>query len=269
MITLYQNDTQIPFKQWKFPGGEVGVQLPSIEPSSKFVVRMDYENSDDIFVFLNVCDALIRMGVDRSNIDGLIPYLPYARQDRVCNKGESFALFVFFSVIKDACIGKLETYDIHSQVSEYWFRTESRYNLVNKEQHECAAMLPKFDVLISPDKGATNKAKKHSQVTSGETKLVQLSKVRLDSGIVYEDFPYDTIKGTVCVVDDLIDKGGTFLALGKMIKRTQPNITSLNLYATHGLMGDGTTELFKFYDVIYVNNLMNRGLEYGDRLVHL
>ena len=269
MITLYQNDTQTPFKQWKFPGGEVGVQLPSIEPSSKFVVRMDYENSDDIFVFLNVCDALIRMGVTKDDVTGLIPYLPYARQDRVCSNGESFALSVFCCAISNAQIGKLETYDIHSQVCCNWFGVDTDYELVNKEQHECAAMLPKFDVLISPDKGATEKAKKHTQVESGNTKLVQLSKVRLDSGIVYEDFPYDTIKGTVCVVDDLIDKGGTFLALGKMIKRTQPYITSLNLYATHGLMGDGTTELFKFYDVIYVNNLMNRGLEYGDRLVRL
>lgn len=60
MITLYKNGVELPFKQWKFPGGEVGVQLSDIQPENKYTIRMDYENSDDIFVFLNVCVMLCK-----------------------------------------------------------------------------------------------------------------------------------------------------------------------------------------------------------------
>lgn len=87
-----------------------------------------------------------------------------------------------------------------------------------------------------------------------------MSKTRVDSKVVYVDYAYDTIKGSVCVVDDLVDGGFTFLSLAEMLKRTQPNITSLNLYVTHGLFSKGTEELKKFYDRIYVHNLMNKSV---------
>lgn len=266
MISLFKNNVEIPFKQWKFPGGEVGVQLWNIDLTSDYVIRMDYENSDDVFVFLNVCDALLRSRVASHKVQALIPYFPYARQDRVCNVGESFALNVFCNMIINAMLSKIVTYDIHSNVSALWFGHYGEAELENKEQYECARNLPLFNVLIAPDKGATEKAKKHKQLESG-TQLVQLSKTRLENKIVYEDHAYDTIKGTVCVVDDLSDGNGTFIVLAEMLKRTQPNITSLNLYVTHGLFSKGVSNLYGLYDTIYTHNLMNKSVANGVTII--
>jgi ribose-phosphate pyrophosphokinase len=260
MIKLYKNNIEIPFKQWKFPGGEVGVQLVD-EPSypSMYVVEMLFEGSDDIIAFLNVCDALKESGVCKESIAGKIPYVPSARQDRVCSKGESKSLEIFIQMLSYAYCSEYEVHDVHSNVT---LELMSRYGIdfYETEQWQCAEDLPKFDVLIAPDKGAENKAKEHNQVKYSDTSLVHLSKTRKDGKVVYDDYPFDTIKGNVCVVDDIIDNGGTFLALGEMLKKTQPNITSLNLYATHGLMRNGTLELKKFYDTIYVSNLMNKSI---------
>ena len=260
MITLYKNGVELPFKQWEFPGGEIGVQLSDIDNDCGILysVQMDYENSDDVFVFLNVCDALGECGIHIKNVLGDIPYFPYARQDRVCNKGESKALEVFIQAISKAYCDVIYTKDMHSKETMDLCETYG-IGLVNKNQDNCAGDLPLFDVLIAPDKGAENKAKEHEQVQKG-AELICLSKTRVDSKVVYVDYAYDTIKGNICVVDDLVDGGFTFLSLAEMLKRTQPNITSLNLYVTHGLFSKGTNELKKFYDRIYVHNLMNKSV---------
>lgn len=268
MITLLENEKPVEIKTWKFPGGEVGVQLKQIVNSkSMFVVRMDYETSDDIMYFLNVCDALEKQGIPKLNIVAKIPYLPYARQDRVCNAGESFALEVFVKLLSTAYFEILIVWDLHSEVATNLFDEFGINHYYNKPQWICAKALPKFDYLVAPDEGAKNKAGLHTNFLNGSSKLVTLSKVRKDGKVIYEDYAYDTIQGSVCVVDDLCDFGGTFLSLGEMLKRTQPKITSLNLYVTHGLFGKGVEELNKFYDTIYVHNLMNKSLTNSVKII--
>jgi ribose-phosphate pyrophosphokinase len=262
MIDFKVNGNSTEFKNWKFPAGEVGIQLPTdLGIASNVDIVLTMPTSDDIFACLNILDALKRLGVPRQKINLHIPYLPYGRQDRVCNGGESFALQVFASVISSRpYFNTLYTKDVHSNVSLDVFDQIS-FDVVNIPQTECAKYLPKFDALIAPDKGAAGKVRLHHQVQSLDTTYHVLNKVRLDGRIIYEDYHYDTIRGNVCVVDDICDAGGTFLALGTMLKRSQPNITSLNLYVTHGFMGKGLDELNKFYDTIYVHNLMNDSIK--------
>jgi ribose-phosphate pyrophosphokinase len=256
MIKLFCHTLEIPITTWKFPGGEVGVKIPEELKKLRYKVVMNFEGSDDIMMFLNVCDALKHKGIDIKDISGIIKYLPYARQDRVCSEGESHALDVFLKVLKTAHCGEFVFHDMHSNVSTDLL-DQYGFHYYHVEQHYCGDGLPLFDTLIAPDKGALDKIYKHRQVDVCGTHVVCLSKSRVGSIIIYDDYPFDTISGNVCVVDDLCDGGGTFISLGKMLKLTQPDITSLNLYVTHGLFSKGTEELSKLYDKIYTNNLMN------------
>jgi ribose-phosphate pyrophosphokinase len=183
-----------------------------------------------------------------------VPYLPYARQDRVCHPGESFALEVFIKILGASAITGISTADLHSPVSIDLIR-KNKFILTHINQDWCSDNLPYHDVLIAPDKGAESKIIGHDRCES----IVCLSKTRTNSGVVYDDYPYDTIKGTVCVVDDIADGGATFLSLGNMLKRTQPNITNMNLYVTHGLFSNPVkfAECKQLFDTIFVYNLMN------------
>jgi ribose-phosphate pyrophosphokinase len=263
MITLYADEIRIEFKQWKFPGGEVGVQLIENKQctlDTQYRVEVKYENSDDIFILLNLCNALEVQEIPRVNITCSLPYFPYARQDRVCSVGESKALEVFVEVLSNMYCQDFLLKDVHSEVTLRLLR-EYGINYREYSQDMCAISLPTFDTLIAPDKGASEKAKSHYQAKLGNTEVIFMTKERKDNKVVYLDYPYNTIKGNVCVVDDICDYGGTFLALGEMLKRTQPNIASLSLYVTHGLIGKGTQELKKFYSTIYVHNLMNSSVK--------
>jgi len=256
MINLKVNGHEVEFKSWKFPAGEVGVKLPQIAEHEKVGIVLTMPTSDEIFIALNMLDALASQGIQRENIDLFIPYFPYGRQDRVCHEGESFALRVFGHMLKAfPHYNNIYIKDMHSDVTQ---QSLMGYGVQVKHmsQSSCAKYLPKFDALIAPDKGAAEKVRTHYQVAIG-TQVFTLNKVRLDGRVIYESYPHDTIKGEVCVVDDICDGGATFLSLAEMLNVTQPNITKLNLYVTHGIFSKGTDELLKLYDTIYVHNNMN------------
>lgn len=75
-----------------------------------------------ILLFVN---KLLTFLVKKKKVKLIIPYLPYARQDRACNLGESFALAVFinsfFSQVNSK-IDELVAYDLHSIVAIDLFR---------------------------------------------------------------------------------------------------------------------------------------------------
>jgi ribose-phosphate pyrophosphokinase len=256
MISLYSSTrTNIKLKQWIFPGGEVGIKIDeeSIYVSDDYFIRIDkIPSSDDIMMAINIADALQRLGVYNIVLD--VPYLPYARQDRVCHPGESFALEVFIKILSASAITRICTADLHSSVSVDLIR-KNKFILTEINQDWCSDNLPYHDVLIAPDKGAESKIVLYDKADS----IVCLSKTRKNYGVIYDDYPFDTIKGNVCVVDDIFDGGATFLSLGNMLKRTQPNITNMNLYVTHGLFSNLVkfAECKQLFDTIYVYNLMN------------
>lgn len=258
MIELYKDHKKIDFKQWIFPGGEVGVKLQDIEVEAFYDVVFEFKSNNCVFIFLNVCDALKELGVKRSRIRCIMKYVPYARQDRVCSPGESKALDIFIEMLSNAHCSLFCVTDVHSEVT---LRLFQEYGIIydHETQEYSAKRLPFFDTLIAPDKGAENKAKEHVQVKEGKAKLLCLNKTRSVNGVVYDDLLFNSVVGSVCVVDDLCDGGATFLSLAEMLKRTQPKMTGLSLYVTHGLFSKGVEELLKVYDTIYVSNMMYKG----------
>jgi ribose-phosphate pyrophosphokinase len=261
-MTIDGKDETHKMKLWKFPAGEVGVKLEGVLISRMSIVTFDvkYENSDDIMYMLNLYDALQHICPVFQGCYFYIPYLPYSRQDRVCHDGESFALNVFGQVLGLMPLAKFFTEDLHSHVSKQVIE-----NLIEEPQENCARSLPKYDMIVAPDKGASLKIYKHEQVSLG-TEVVICEKKRTGFTISTVDLPYDTVRGNVCVVDDLGDGMGTFLVLAEMLKRTQPNITTLDLYVTHGLFTKGLDGVRKYYNKVYVSNLCNLEVR-GDSLL--
>jgi ribose-phosphate pyrophosphokinase len=250
MIKLLVNSKEVNYKRWNFPSGELGIQLLDNFDAKCFDIEWKFQNNEEIFEILLLSDAIRGIG---SYVDIFsIKYLPYSRQDRVCHKGESFSLRVMSELINQVQADFVVTWDAHSNISEALIP-----NLSNVRQHYLATKLPKFDFLIAPDKGAADKAKLHYQVIFEGTPVVFLTKTRKDGKVLYDDLEVDTIQGEVCVVDDLADAGFTFLSLVEMLKRTQPGITKLSLYVTHGLFTAGAETLLQSYDEIFTANLVN------------
>lgn len=256
MIELFSNHEPVLFNCWRFPGKEVGISIPYVDPTKPYLIQATLVESSDLVVILNMADALARAGVPKEMVLLSMPYLPYARQDRVCAPGESFALETFIRALSTGHIGTISVADVHSDVG-LQLLNEHFPMVLHQPQWLCAAALPKFDCLIAPDKGASEKILQHEQVVSSGTPVVILSKTRKDGQVIYDPLDIGVLQGDVCVVDDIADGCATFVSLGKMILGTQPEVTSLSLYVTHGLFSKGVGVLEGIYDKVYVHNLMN------------
>jgi ribose-phosphate pyrophosphokinase len=76
----------------RFSGGEINVKLTSdLKPCIFYRIVANIVDAEGIMQLLLLKDAIDREGWNKAGATStlVLPYLPYSRQDRVCNKGES------------------------------------------------------------------------------------------------------------------------------------------------------------------------------------
>lgn len=95
----------VELKTLRFPGGEMHVTVASNVLADELPIAAHLPDSDAVMTLLMVTDALRRayMGTPMALV---MPYVPYARQDRVANIGEALSAKVF-SVTSSACDRRL------------------------------------------------------------------------------------------------------------------------------------------------------------------
>lgn len=99
----------------KFPVGETKIVLDDfLTDKDKYTIRWYYESDSDIFTVIALKDYIDSMKPNaRVFLD--IPYLPYARMDRIDK--EAFTLKTFAKLINQCGFEKVKVQDIHSNVS--------------------------------------------------------------------------------------------------------------------------------------------------------
>lgn len=254
IMPIYCNQQLI--ETFNFSGGECQVKLPKIcdfekEAHIKAVLR----NSDDILCLLLAVDAVRRLN-PLVQLYLTIPYVPYARQDRVCADGEALSICVMANLINSLKANKVTILDPHSDVTSALI-----HNVVIKtigevihnsilETHIFADKL----ILVSPDAGAEKKVRtlaKTLSKKSSDIEVITATKVRdPKSGDIIETHIYGIKPDcSYLIVDDICDGGRTFIELAKVMK--QQGAATISLYVTHGIFSRGLTTLFNYFDHIY------------------
>ena len=251
---------EIEFDLVKFSAGEVHIKLNNrinYEKITKVVITHRVQSSDDLMLIFLTTDALRRKGI--TSIDLVLPYLPYARQDRQCVDGEPFSLEVLAKLINSQDYLKVITFDVHSLVASTLI---NRLENVSNEDYVNRTLLVLNQVrkitdisLVSPDKGASQKSKALFESTRVFTNLIQCEKTRDPQTGALSGFTVlaEDLKGRDClIVDDICDGGGTFIGVAKALKNR--NAGDLYLFVTHGIFSRGFTELRKYYKDIFTTN---------------
>ena len=251
-----------------FPTGEMGVILPTSLPQHADTITVYYDwvrwGNSGVIVLAQLLEALqqrYRSDTYKKNL--VLPYVPYSRQDRVCNKGESFSLKIFANIINQFNFDLVQTWDNHSDVA-----TALIDNCVDKSQAqilvgtELSVAIRKGEiVLVSPDNGAIKKTRSIAKAHGGEL-IVRCDKKRdISTGqiVLTEVFDRELVRRLdhLLIVDDICDGGGTFLGLASKLKELNPTI-KLDLYITHGFFTKGIDILLEVYDNIYTTDSVCR-----------
>ncbi|MCD6068606.1 MAG: hypothetical protein K0S33_3432 [Bacteroidetes bacterium] len=241
-ISLFESNAQVELK--KFAGGENHVKfLETFSETDKIRLNARLNSSDDVMTLCLAVDALRNMYV--SYIEVFIPYIPYARQDRVMVPGEPLSIKVFAGIVNQLEVDKVIVFDAHSDVSVALLnRCE---NIPNHEMVKY--FLKEFRLsdftLVSPDLGAYKKVDKLAQKIGYKNNIATGLKIRdLASGqIIKSDVNTDALHGKACViVDDICDGGRTFIELASALKAKGAG--DLYFIASHGIFShDALTRL--------------------------
>ncbi len=240
---------------FKFPAGECQVTVPAelreqADAVTEFRIHALLKSADDVMQLLMLTDALRRLN-PAAPVHLDMPYVPYARQDRVCNPGEALGAAVFCRLINDQQYATVTIVEPHSDVTPALLQ---RVRVVDAAAFlKKALAAPAFAggvTLMAPDAGARKRVQALAKAL-GVADVRYAEKVRdpRTGRITETRVPDDIPAQPVLVVDDICDGGRTFLELAAALrdKTTQP----LYLYVTHGIFSKGLAELKARYEDIF------------------
>lgn len=229
-------------KTFIFPSkAEVGVRI-DVSEIAPVTITARLHSSDDILVLLNATDALRQAGIERISL--FMPFVPYARQDRVMVEGEALSVKVFASLINAQRYDRVIIFDPHSDVTTALL---DRVQVLNNHRfvQEAIRQLNDF-VVVSPDSGAFKKIFKVCQAIGYDGRVALCNKVRtLSSGqIEHLSFDVDDFEGRdAVIIDDICDGGATFIALAKELRNR--GARQIHLVVSHGIFSKGMGVLFE------------------------
>ncbi|TFF90227.1 MAG: ribose-phosphate diphosphokinase [Promethearchaeota archaeon] len=228
----------------KFPDGENYLRLnledeTIIEGKEVIIIQSlapsaDYDQNARIFQLFMMIDAVKRIGAERIVL--IIPYLAYARQDKIFRPGESQFANALLSMINTFNIDEFYVVDVHApsvleEMSCKTINIDSMRLLANYIK----SLDPENIVVISPDKGAIERSKAFAKYF-GESVPVEIFEKRRDvkTGDITMKGQLELKDRDVVIADDIIATGGTMAKAIKLAKKS--GARKIYAAATHALL---------------------------------
>ncbi len=231
----------------RFPDGESYCRLKEFSaiPGEDIVVlhRLFPHPDEQLVPLLQMMDAPRRFAA--KSICVVIPYLPYARADKVWLSGEIMSASLLARLLRVSGATEVATWDCHflKKTGRHTYESLPVVNLScgQKIIGYFAKKKPEA-IFASPDLGAaylvggSGKAmrKTRGDYVGGEKTFREIAKLEMDFDVKGKD---------VVLVDDMIAGGGTMV---KAVKKCfEAGAASVRCGATHGLLLDGALDKIK------------------------
>ena len=201
------------------------------------MVTWRFEREDEFFTVAQIRDLF-----KNKKLDLLIPYLPYARQDKKIANDHTFALHTFASLLNELDFSKVMAWDVHNPA----LTEELIWHFVNvspEPAHKKLLETIKANTVIFPDAGA---ASRYPWLLSDQTLNKVVYKKKRDqatgkiTGLERSEGSFLPTGGPCLIVDDICDGGATFLGIHEAMKAEgiRPE-HALHLFVTHGIFSKG------------------------------
>lgn len=257
---------------WKFPDGTVGVNINVggteadlnktgvIDVTVKFGDVKDERGSslgvNDILACLAQTVDELRQHFPNKDLQLVMPYVPYARQDRRFKPGDAHGMRFLANVINGMGFSAVIVVDPHSDVVQALL---NRCHIV--DQFEVFKNIyPSFGdtYIMAPDLGAVKKSQTFAEKV-GAKGVIICEKVRGDDGKpevkVLTPITEDV---RILLLDDICDGGATFISASKAIDRAviaqKKVIENIDLAVTHSIFSAGLDELTQYFDTIHTTS---------------
>jgi ribose-phosphate pyrophosphokinase len=269
-VTSYTNGKHnVPYESFTFSGGEEHIRFSGPRQYAAWDVHITaiLTSSAEIIKLAMVTDA-IRRHADNVKITLKMPYIPYARQDRVCVEGEALGIRVFCDIINAMQFDRVHVLMPHSEVAPALLNNcdenlyTSNWNLFIPDS--IPRDLKNDLIIVSPDAGAMKRTLGFAQMlnTTKHHRLPQVDVVMADKvrDVVTGQITSTAVHagpelvGKVCLIyDDICDGGFTFIKLAEALR--EKGASKVILAVPHGIFSKGFTEIAKVIDQVITTNI--------------
>lgn len=244
----------IPLHSKSWAGGEEHIFIDAMETDLwNPIIHASVQSSSDVMRLVLLVDAIREINMS-AQIELRMPYMPYARQDRVCNRGEALAVRSMARIINMLGFSKVTIWDAHSDVAPALLDNCNNIHVsevIDSFSSQIPALLDVINsfVLVAPDAGASKKV--HAVAARFKTTYRTASKKRSSDGAITDtqfDFGGLDKSTDLLICDDICDGGRTFIQLANAIREarggSKENHGEIALYVTHGIFSYGYEALF-------------------------
>jgi len=229
----------------RFKDGEPRIQIQdNVRGADVFLVNPTRSPRD--WIELMLFGSALR-DASAQRVTMIVPYLGHNRQERKTESREPYAAQDMIEVLKIARPNRVVLLDLHAPATAAAFRPTIPDHL-----YAAPVLIPVLRdmfngsdfVVASPDAGGVARARKYAEMLR-VSDLVVFHKHRLEAGKVSDEIlMVGNVKGRdVLIVDDMIDSGGTLVAVSKMAK--EAGARRIVAAAAHGLFSDGAISRLK------------------------
>ena len=217
-----------------FPDGEQRVELQgNVRGRPVFIVQpLGAPVGEHLLELLLIADACRRCGA--GPVSAVLPYVGYARQDRIGKEGQPLAARVLADVLGTGAFSQVLAVDLHSPVVASCVAAPVAHLTAIPAIVDALRPGVREDaVVVSPDLGAVKLAESYAQPLG--LPLAVVHKVRISgTQVVVRKVVGDVYDKRPILVDDMISTGATIHAAvdALLAQGCRPEIT---VAATHGL----------------------------------
>jgi len=201
------------------PDGESYVRIEGTVQDEKVVIVQTTSPPQDtrLIQLALIADAAKRHGAKKIAV--VVPYLAYARQDKVFLQGEAVSIEAVAKVLKAVGVDSLTTVNVHQKnvLTKFPFpaKTVSAISVLAEYFKQKV-----FDQVfaLAPDDGALWLAEEAKTVLGGECGYLEKHRDPHTGQITMEKKPLGVGGKTVIIFDDVISTGGTIALAAKIVK---------------------------------------------------
>lgn len=251
MIRLSCDNKDIPVNKITFSDGAITFKVDTLPKKPKYIwIVVDpstpvYMVREELFLIIDAILSNDDVNLRDTEFNLSLEYLPYGRADRRFEKGNPSPLLDFFCTLRDdiAIFDNIYINDVHNINA-----LPSGLNIIEKGQLQCfkdslvCGHEKYWDVVVAPDKGATEKAKTIADYLDIDCVYANKSRELSTGKITKMILPdYDFRGKKVLIPDDITDKAGTHMWLADLLK--EDGVKQVDLYVTHAILPERFTQL--------------------------
>jgi ribose-phosphate pyrophosphokinase len=243
-VAKHLDVTITPQTAHDFANGEIFVRFEeSVRGCDAFVIQSHCHPINDwLMEQLIMVDALKRASAKR--ITAVMPFYPYARQDKKHRGREPISARLVADMFKTAGADRIMTVDLHTAQIQGFFDgpVDHLWAMPLLAEYVRDSYADRDLAVVSPDSGRVRLAEKWSEMLGG-TPLAFIHKTRdpLRPNQAVANRVVGEIAGKTCVViDDMIDTGGTIAGATKAL--LADGAADVIIATTHGVLSGPARE---------------------------